>query len=207
MARPVGRPRYDTKQKLIAAMRELLAERGYTATSPKMVLERARLGQGSLYYHFTGKEELAIETVTALMHRSLVIVNNHLAGTAVEEPDTWPVVQLSEAGSPPETNAEETDGTPETPRTRAESLGQLFEKREGRALVRLLADPTANQPGPLADGIAAWIEALRLLLTEASNDSTPEAPAPGARRVAETILTEALGQALLQIGVGAHLPR
>lgn len=101
MARPVGRPRYDAKQKLIAAMRELLAERGYTATSPKMVLERAKLGQGSLYYHFTGKEELAVETIAALMHRSLVIVNNHLAGTAVEESDTWPVVQLSEEASPP----------------------------------------------------------------------------------------------------------
>ncbi|MGL3150595.1 TetR family transcriptional regulator [Microbacterium sp. A82] len=207
MARPVGRPRYDTKQKLIAAMRELMAERGYTATSPKMVLERAKLGQGSLYYHFTGKEELAIETVAALMHRSLMIVNDHLVGVAVEESDTWPVVQLSEEVNPPESNIEATDGAPEAPRTRAAgALGQLFEKREGRALVRLLADPTANQPGPLADGIAVWIEALRLLLTEAS-DSTWEAPVPDARRVAETILREALGQALLQIGVEAHLPR
>ena len=208
MARPVGRPRYDTKQKLIAAMRELLAERGYTATSPKMVLERARLGQGSLYYHFTGKEELAVETVAALIHRSLVIVNNHLAGVTVEESDTWPVVQISEEASPPETSIEATDGALETPSTRAVgSLAQLFEKREGKALVRLLADPTASQPGPLADGIAVWIEALRLLLTEATSDSTREMSTPDASRVAETTLTDALGQALLQIGIGAHLPR
>lgn len=73
--------------------------------------------------------------------------------------------------------------------------------------MRLLADPTANQPGPLADGIAVWIEAFRLLLTEATSDSTREAPVPDAKRVAETILTDALGQALLQIGIGAHLPR
>lgn len=205
MARPVGRPRYDTKQKLIAAMRELLAERGYTATSPKMVLERARLGQGSLYYHFTGKEELAVETVAALMHRSLVIVNNHLAGVIVEESDTWPVVQLSEEANPPETNVDATDAAPETPRTRAAgALGQLFEKREGWALVRLLADPSATQPGPLADGIAVWIEALRLLLTESLADGDYQTPEPDARQEAERILTDALGQILVQLGAGTN---
>lgn len=208
MARPVGRPRYDTKQKLVAAMRELLAERGYTATSPKMVLERAQLGQGSLYYHFTGKEELAVETVAALMHRSLVIVNDHLAGVAVEESDTWPVVQLSEEANPPESNAEATDGAPEAPRARvAGALGQMFEKREGKALVRLLADPVANHPGPLADGIAVWAEALRLLLAETTSDTTLEMSVPDASRVAESTLTDALGQALMQIGLGANLPR
>lgn len=208
MAQPVGRPRHDTKQKRVAAMRELLAERGYTATSPKMVLERAKLGQGSFYYHFSGKEELAAETVAALMHRSLMIVNDHLVGVVVEESDTWPVVQLSEEVDPPESNIEATDGAPEAPRTTAAgALGQLFEKREGKALVRLLADPTANHPGPLADGIAVWAEALRLLLTKTTSDSTPEISVPDAGRVAESILTYALGQALMQIGLGAHLPR
>lgn len=57
---------------------------------------------------------LAIETVAALMHRSLMFVNNHLAGAAVEESDTWPVVQLSEDARPLETNAA-TDREAETP--------------------------------------------------------------------------------------------
>ena len=42
-------------------MAELLWERGYAATSPKDVLERAGAGQGSMYHHFSGKHELAVE--------------------------------------------------------------------------------------------------------------------------------------------------
>ncbi|MEX2377217.1 MAG: TetR family transcriptional regulator, partial [Dehalococcoidia bacterium] len=42
-----GRPAYDSKQKLVVATCALLAERGYEATSPKMILDRAGVGQGS----------------------------------------------------------------------------------------------------------------------------------------------------------------
>ena len=139
MARPVGRPRYDAKQKLTAAMRELLAERGYTATSPKMVLDRAKLGQGSLYYHFSGKEELATATITTLMDRSLTILTEDLDSD--DDPDS---------GTP-------TEGSPrgvlEVSRIETALTG-LLSRREGSALVRLLADPAATHPGPLADAIA-----------------------------------------------------
>lgn len=54
----------DTKTRLVEAAQELLWERGYAATSPKDILRRADAGQGSMYHHFDGKEELA---VTALM--------------------------------------------------------------------------------------------------------------------------------------------
>lgn len=205
MVRPVGRPRYDAKQKLIAAMRELMAERGYAATSPKMVLERAKLGQGSLYYHFAGKEELAIETVAALMHRSLTILTNELDGES--EPD--------ESTPDSDTVHEDTRSGPE--RVEA-TLAELFEKKEGRALVRLLADPTATQPGPLADGIAVWVEALRLLLVEAfRNEKQHRLAAPAGRGAdsatpataeqAGAILASALGRSLLLIGTGRHLPQ
>lgn len=43
-------------------MSELLWERGYAATSPRDVLARAGVGQGSMYHHFAGKHELAVET-------------------------------------------------------------------------------------------------------------------------------------------------
>lgn len=49
----------DTKARLIAAARELLWERGYAATSPRAVLDAAGVGQGSMYHHFRGKEDLA----------------------------------------------------------------------------------------------------------------------------------------------------
>ena len=50
----------STKGRLIEAMRALLWERGYEATSPKAILERSSAGQGSLYHHFSGKAELAV---------------------------------------------------------------------------------------------------------------------------------------------------
>lgn len=46
------------------AMTDLLWERGYAATSPKDVLARARVGQGSMYHHFDGKHGLAVEAMT-----------------------------------------------------------------------------------------------------------------------------------------------
>ncbi|WP_250009782.1 TetR/AcrR family transcriptional regulator [Actinoplanes sp. M2I2] len=46
-------------------MADLLWERGYVGTSPSAVLKRAGVGQGSLYHHFTGKQELAVAGIQA----------------------------------------------------------------------------------------------------------------------------------------------
>ncbi|MEC4019604.1 helix-turn-helix domain-containing protein [Streptomyces sp. H27-D2] len=55
------------KEALTRAAADLLWERGYTGTSPAMILERAHAGQGSMYHHFSGKAELA---VAAMSHMS-----------------------------------------------------------------------------------------------------------------------------------------
>ncbi len=47
------------RERLVAATRELLRERGYEATSPGAILKRSGAGQGSLYHHFSGKADLA----------------------------------------------------------------------------------------------------------------------------------------------------
>lgn len=47
-------------------MSVLLSERGYTATSPGMVLNRAGLGKGSLYHHFDTKQHLALAAIRAM---------------------------------------------------------------------------------------------------------------------------------------------
>ncbi len=52
-----------SRERLTEAMAELLWERGYAATSPRDVLARSGVGQGSMYHHFTGKHELAVETL------------------------------------------------------------------------------------------------------------------------------------------------
>lgn len=50
----------NTRGRLVGATQELLWERGYAATSPKDILNRADAGQGSMYHHFTGKQDLAV---------------------------------------------------------------------------------------------------------------------------------------------------
>lgn len=54
------------RQSLIAAARGLLWERGYHATSPRQILDRAGAGQGSLYHHFRGKKDLAVTALEQL---------------------------------------------------------------------------------------------------------------------------------------------
>lgn len=52
-----------SRERLIEAMSDLMWERGYAATSPRDVLERAGVGQGSMYHYFKGKHEFAAETL------------------------------------------------------------------------------------------------------------------------------------------------
>jgi AcrR family transcriptional regulator len=54
----------NTRDKLIEATRDLLWERGYVGTSPRDIQARAGAGQGSMYHHFTGKEQLAIAAIS-----------------------------------------------------------------------------------------------------------------------------------------------
>lgn len=56
----------DARARLISTAQELLWERGYVATSPKAIQQRASVGQGSMYHHFHGKSELC----AAAVHRS-----------------------------------------------------------------------------------------------------------------------------------------
>ncbi len=50
----------DSRERLIAAMSDLMWERGYAATSPRDVRARSGVGQGSMYHHFQGKRDLAL---------------------------------------------------------------------------------------------------------------------------------------------------
>ncbi|MEU6062191.1 TetR/AcrR family transcriptional regulator [Streptomyces sp. NPDC047097] len=53
----------NTSERLVAATRELLWERGYVGTSPRAIQARAGAGQGSMYHHFAGKHGLALAAV------------------------------------------------------------------------------------------------------------------------------------------------
>lgn len=55
--------RATTRERLIETTRDLLWERGYAATSPRTIMADSGVGQGSMYHHFAGKEDLAVEAL------------------------------------------------------------------------------------------------------------------------------------------------
>lgn len=61
----VGMAAPDTRTRLVDGMADLLWERGYVGTSPSAVLQRTGVGQGSLYHHFAGKQDLAVAAIRA----------------------------------------------------------------------------------------------------------------------------------------------
>ncbi|MDH2443516.1 TetR/AcrR family transcriptional regulator [Amnibacterium sp. CER49] len=65
----------DTRERLVESTRELLWERGYVGTSPAAILERAQVGQGSMYHFFRGKSDLA----QAAMERTAEVMKQQIA--------------------------------------------------------------------------------------------------------------------------------
>jgi AcrR family transcriptional regulator len=61
-----------SRDQLTQAMADLLWERGYAATSPRDVMARAGVGQGSMYHHFRGKHDLAVAALSAAVEAALV---------------------------------------------------------------------------------------------------------------------------------------
>lgn len=53
----------DTAERLIESTQRLLWERGYVGTSPKAIQQLAGAGQGSMYHHFAGKPDLALQAI------------------------------------------------------------------------------------------------------------------------------------------------
>jgi AcrR family transcriptional regulator len=81
VSRPrLGRPRHtpeeqdaDTspREQILDAAAALFVEHGFAATSTRMIAERVGIRQASLYYHFSGKDELLIELLTTSVRPSL----------------------------------------------------------------------------------------------------------------------------------------
>lgn len=194
-----GRPAYDSKQKLVAAASALLAERGYEATSPKMILDRAGIGQGSLYHHYEGKEALALDAISHLRDRSLAYLEGRATAAAAGRVD--------EAGDVPDAG---TDTAAVLTGIEA-TLDQLFTRTEGRALIRLLADPTAAAIKTLSSATESWCDDLRtaiLATLDGGNTTDPEVAEAAAAILAPEIdgLTHGLLAAALGRGLVA-LPR
>jgi AcrR family transcriptional regulator len=76
----LGRPRHTAdaadgdaspRDQILDAAAALFVEHGFAATSTRMIAERVGIRQASLYYHFSGKDELLIELLTTSVRPSL----------------------------------------------------------------------------------------------------------------------------------------
>lgn len=78
-AASVGRPRSGARrlpaatarEEILDAAAELFAQRGYAATSTRLIAERVGIRQASLYYHFKTKEQILAELLEATVRPSL----------------------------------------------------------------------------------------------------------------------------------------
>lgn len=75
-----GSARASSRERLLEATRELLWERGFSATSPADIRDRAGVGQGSMYHHFPTKADLAAAAMSRTADEVPRALDAHLDG-------------------------------------------------------------------------------------------------------------------------------
>jgi AcrR family transcriptional regulator len=78
--------REATTAALIAAARELFAERGYAAVATEEIVQRAGVTRGALYHHFRGGKEDVFRAVLVQISAETV---QHIAHLAMRAEDPW----------------------------------------------------------------------------------------------------------------------
>lgn len=63
--------RQEARERLLAAATELIAERGWTGVSTRLLAERAGVGAGVVHYHFPSVQALLSEAALGAMRRAL----------------------------------------------------------------------------------------------------------------------------------------
>lgn len=188
MRRGPGRPVYDSKQKLVAAACALLAERGFEATSPQMFQQRSGVGHGSMYHHFPGKgkEGLALDAVSRMRASTIAFLDGSPAPEGSEVEEVRAIIVAA--------------------------LDRLFARKEGQALVRILADAVAGAIPSLATATQEWCDDIRAVIVVRLRADEPGTDidiadaaarflAPEFDALAEELFAAALGRGLL------HLPK
>jgi TetR/AcrR family transcriptional repressor of nem operon len=69
-----------TKERITRAAAELFRRQGFAATSVRDLLQAAGVKKGSLYFHFPGKDELALEVLRQAEEEFMAFLDGALLG-------------------------------------------------------------------------------------------------------------------------------
>jgi AcrR family transcriptional regulator len=76
----------DQRRRILQAAADLIAEHGYRATTAEMIIRRAKVGYGTFYKHYEGKEACLLD----LFDRSIERSERHLRGVYEAQEGGWP---------------------------------------------------------------------------------------------------------------------
>ncbi|GAB1692866.1 TetR/AcrR family transcriptional regulator [Krasilnikovia sp. M28-CT-15] len=75
----------EVRQRLLTAAAELIAERGWTAVSTRMLAERAAVTPGVVHYHFSSMQALLVESAMTAVRAVAAQMGEVLAGAGSAE--------------------------------------------------------------------------------------------------------------------------
>ena len=89
---PKAERREATRAALVAAARELFAERGYAAVGTEEVVQRAGVTRGALYHHFADKRDLFRAVYEQTEQEIVAAIAAQMAEAAQDDP--WEVLAI-----------------------------------------------------------------------------------------------------------------
>ncbi len=78
----------ETKEKILSAASEIFIENGFEKTTITQIISRAKIGYGSAYTHFKGKDEILISLMENVMDRFYKIAEMEYAPGSLPDAQT-----------------------------------------------------------------------------------------------------------------------
>lgn len=155
--------------------------------SPAAIQQRAGVGQGSMYHHFAGKRELALEAVQVSAQGLLVTAEQALSssGTPVDRVIAYLERERDPLLGCPVGRLAQDRGVVDDPRLRA-LVTALFEALQQRITEVLSADESLGAPQELAAAAVAVLQGGYVLARAAADREPFDRALAGAIRLLRT---------------------